>query len=273
MARSAGTGPGSSDRWWSRFRAVAVAAATATLIATAPTRAPAEEVEVDLELVLAVDISGSIDNWEAEQQRRGYLSAITHPEVLDAIQSGILGRIAVTYVEWAGDAYQWTVVPWTLIDGPEAAQAFAAALSEEPLMTEYWTSISTAIDYCASLFDRNGFEGLRRVIDISGDGVSNRGRPVTAARDQAVARGITINGLPILNDRPNPYGGPTSVEVKLDDYYREKVIGGPRSFLVVAESFENFAEAVLRKLILEIADRQPEPSMDPLVPSSPRTPG
>lgn len=209
------------------------------------------EVPVDLELVLAVDVSGSVDEEEAKLQRTGYVDALLDPKVIGAIRSGPLGRIAVTYMEWAGDHFQRVIVGWTLLDGPTAAQSFVGALEEAPLRTAQWTSISAAIDHAATLFDGNGFEGTRRVIDVSGDGVNNRGRPVRDARDGAVAAGITINGLPILNDRPNPWGGPSPAN--LDLYYRDNVIGGPGAFLVPALSFDSFADAILSKLLLEIS--------------------
>ncbi len=213
------------------------------------------DLPVDLELVLAVDISGSVDEVEAVLQREGYIAALRHPQVIEAIESGMFGRIAVTYVEWAGDHYQRTMLDWTLIDGAPSAYAFADALAESPLVTEHWTSLSTAIDYAVPLFDHNGFEGFRRVIDISGDGYNNRGRPVEWARDEAVAAGITINGLPIVNDRPNPWGSRPPVD--LDRYYEQRVIGGPGAFIVVAEDYVAFARAILSKLLLEIAGEMP----------------
>jgi hypothetical protein len=219
----------------------------------------AEDVPVDLELVLAVDISGSVDEVEAVLQREGYMAALRHPQVIEAIESGMFGRIAVSYVEWAGDHYQRTMLDWTLIDSGQSAFAFADALGEAPLATAHWTSLSTAIDYAVPMFDDNGFEGFRRVIDISGDGYNNRGRPVEWARDEAVAAGITINGLPIVNDRPNPWGGRPPFD--LDRYYEQKVIGGPGAFIVVAENYTSFASAVLSKLLLEIAGDTPPRQM------------
>jgi hypothetical protein len=219
----------------------------------------AEDVPVDLELVLAVDISGSVDEVEAVLQREGYMAALRHPQVIEAIESGMFGRIAVSYVEWGGDHYQRTMLDWTLIDSGQSAFAFADALGEAPLATAHWTSLSTAIDYAVPMFNDNGFEGFRRVIDISGDGYNNRGRPVEWARDEAVAAGITINGLPIVNDRPNPWGGRPPVD--LDRYYEQKVIGGPGAFIVVAENYTSFASAVLSKLLLEIAGDTPPRQM------------
>lgn len=215
------------------------------------------DVAVDLELVLAVDVSGSVDGEEAALQRDGYVRALNDPKVKAAIRSGLLGSVAVTYVEWAGDHYQRTAVPWTVLHEDAGVEAFARAVAGLPLRTAQWTSISAAIDYSVRLFDGNGFTGTRRVIDVSGDGVNNRGRPVRSARDQAVAAGIIINGLPILNDRPNPWGGPPPRD--LDAYYRDNVIGGPGSFIVPALGFEAFADAILSKLLLEIAGGDPAP--------------
>jgi hypothetical protein len=219
--------------------------------------ATAEDLPVDLELVLAVDVSGSVDEVEARLQREGYIAALRHPRVIEAIRGGILGRIAVTYVEWAGVEFQRTLLDWTLIEDQESAAAFADALAEAPLTSERWTSISGAIDYAVPLFDGNGFKGLRRAIDISGDGYNNRGRPAEQARDDAVAAGITINGLPIVNDRPNPWGG--LAPQNLDLYYEQRVIGGPGAFIVVAKDYSAFASAILSKLLLEVAGEQPPP--------------
>jgi hypothetical protein len=217
----------------------------------------AEDLAVDLELVLAVDISGSVDAVEAQLQREGYIAALRHPHVIEAISGGMFRRIALTYVEWAGDHYQRTMLNWTLIEDPAGAHGFADALAETPLMSAHWTSLSGAIDYAAALFENNGFEGVRRVIDVSGDGYNNRGRRVELARDEAVAAGITINGLPIVNDRPNPWGGLPPKD--LDLYYEQRVIGGPGAFIVVAEDYTAFAAAILSKLLLEIAGDQPPP--------------
>ncbi len=214
-----------------------------------------EEMPVDLELVLAVDVSGSVDGWEAQQQREGYVAAIADPSVVRAIASNIYGRIAVAYVEWSGSDQQQVLMPWRVIGNGEEAQAFASELAEQPVTRMMYTSISQAIDFSVPLFEENGFVGDRRVIDISGDGPNNRGRPLEEARAAALAQGIIINGLPILNDRPQPWAGPTPRQMNLDRYYAEQVIGGPGSFTVVAEDYTAFKEAILTKLILEIADR------------------
>lgn len=209
---------------------------------------------VDLELVLAVDVSGSVDEEEAALQRQGYVAAVSDPEIIRAIRSGILGRIAVTYFEWAGDGWQIPVVDWTLIDSAAAARTFSKKLSHASVGSGPWTSISQAIDFGAALFGTSNFDGTRRIIDVSGDGPNNTGGLVVAARDAAVARRITINGLPIINDRFNISRAPMP---NLDLYYRNCVIGGPGAFIVVAHGFRSFAKAIRRKLILEIAGIMP----------------
>jgi Protein of unknown function (DUF1194) len=237
-------------------RALVIAAAAA-LLGMPGEPARAEDMPVDLELVLAVDISGSVDEVEAQLQREGYIAALRHPHVIQAIQGGMFGRIAVAYVEWAGDHYQRVMLDWTVIEDAAGAQGLADALAETPLMTAHWTSVSAAIDYAVPLFEGNGLQGFRRVIDISGDGYNNRGRPVERARDDAVAAGITINGLPIVNDRLNPWGGAPPRD--LDRYFEERVIGGQGAFLIVAEDYTSFASAILSKLLLEIAGEEPPP--------------
>lgn len=232
-----------------RFAAFLLGLAAASFAAGAVAR------PVDLELVLAVDVSGSIDPVEARLQRDGYVAALRHPDVIEAIQSGEHGRIALAYVEWAGHEHRILVLDWTEVSDAASAEAFAARLAQAPISTGRRTSISGAIDFSLPLFEGNGFEGLRRTIDVSGDGANNDGRRVDAARDAAVAAGVTINGLPILNERPNPFGFP--VEKNLDRYYESCVIGGPGAFIVVAKDFQAFAAAIRRKLILEIAGRSP----------------
>jgi len=219
-----------------------------------------EGVVVDVELVMAVDVSGSVDALEAEQQRQGYIDAIRDPEVLDAITGNYRGRIAIAYVEWAGDWYQTTVVDWQVIEDKASAEQFAARLDAAPRGRQRYTSISAAIDYAAAMFDGNGYVGDRMVIDVSGDGPNNRGRPVTMARDDALAKGIVINGLPIMNDRAQPWVLPTPMEFGLDGYYERNVIGGPASFIVSATDFDDITEAVRRKLVLEIAGLRPPPT-------------
>ena len=209
---------------------------------------------VDLVLVLAVDISRSIDDDEAKLQRQGYIEGLANPRVLAAIRAGLAGSIAVAYVEWAGWEYQRLVVPWTRIATEADAHRFGSAIAEAPRISMSWTSLSGALSFSLDVLGAAPFEGTRQVIDVSGDGVNNSGPPAEMFRDRAVASGITINGLPIVNDRPTFGRLPP---MPLDVYYRESVIGGPGAFLIVAEDFDHFRQAVLRKLVREIAGVQP----------------
>ncbi len=211
----------------------------------------AQDRETDLELVLAVDVSGSMDRDEQVLQRRGYVDAIRDPEVVAAIRSGLTGSIAVTYLEWAGPSAHRVLVPWQLIDGQEAADAFSARLSEAPLGTMRGTSISGGLLLAATLFDDNGFEGYRKVIDVSGDGPNNMGAPVLIARDEVLDRGVVINGLPIML-KLNAFG--FSSISNLDEYYENCVIGGPGAFIVAVNDPASLVESIRRKMILEIAD-------------------
>lgn len=206
---------------------------------------------VDLELVLAIDISGSIDPDEAKLQRDGYVNAFRDPQVIHAIRGGINGRIAVAYFEWASYHQMHVVMNWTMIQDTATAHDFADKLAAVPITRGMRTSISGAIEYALPMFERSGFEPLRRVLDISGDGPNNDGGLITIFRDRALAKGITINGLPIMNGRPNQWGFPVMPD--LDLYFIGCVIGGPGAFVEVARSFEDFDRAVRRKLILEIA--------------------
>ncbi len=217
--------------------------------------APVRAQPVDLELVLAVDISGSVDDAEASLQRSGYINAFRDPEILKAIQGGRHGAIAVTYMEWAGGHHQMFLVDWKRISDEESALDFADALAFEPITINVWTSISGAIDAAIAAFERNPYEGRRRVIDISGDGANNDGGFVLPARNRAISAGLTINGLPIVNDRLSRYGRPQIPN--LDYYYIDCVVGGPGAFIIVANGFEDYARAVRRKLILEIAGATP----------------
>ncbi len=227
--------------------------AAAVIFALAATAAVATE-PVDLQLVFAVDVSRSIDAEEAKLQRDGYIAALTHPRVIKAITSGPLGRIAIAYFEWANAQFQRVLVPWTVIASEADARTVAAALAEAPITSANWTSVSGAIDFGAALLAASGFASPRRVIDISGDGRNNNGRPAPEARDDAVRRGIVINGLPVINDRPNFGGAP---ERDLDGYYRANVIGGPGAFVKVADGFAAFGEAILSKLVIEISGLAP----------------
>lgn len=214
----------------------------------------AAQTPVDVELVLTVDMSQSMDAGEHELQRRGYVEALVHPDVLDAIRMGMHGRVAITYVEWGGPLSQSVVVPWTLVEDQSSARAMAAALAGEPVRTIHGTSISGALGFAASLFDGNGFEGFRQVIDISGDGPNSSGSPVVPARDAALAQGLIINGLPIMI-RPASFT-PWSIP-DLDLYYADCVIGGPGSFVLPVKDRSQFADAIRQKLVLEIAGTPP----------------
>jgi hypothetical protein len=231
--------------WFSCLRAAAPVLALAAAIGS-PAAGQTAPPAVDLQLVLAVDVSGSVNQMRFELQRDGYVAAFRHPHVLAAIRSGPAGAIAVTVTQWTGPALQFQVVPWTRISDAASAEDFAAAIERAPRqLFGGGTSISGAIDHAMSLWRGSPFQAPRRVIDVSGDGANNRGRPAAQARDEAVAAGIGINGLPIL-----------ALEPDLDRYYEQNVIGGPGAFMVVARSYEAFAEAVRRKLIIEIADEQ-----------------
>ena len=207
-------------------------------------------VAVDLELVLAVDISGSMDLEEAQIQRAGYVEALMHPEFLAAIREGYHGRIAISYFEWGGTIGKNSWLPWSVIETDDDAVGFAQLIKKRPFASLRGTSLSTAIAYGSTLFDGNGYAGVRRVIDISGDGPNNYGAPVTPARDAATALGIVVNGLAIMV-RPSAAYGP------LDQYYADCVIGGPGAFVVSVQEPEDFATAIRRKLVLEVSGRQP----------------
>ncbi|OFX00092.1 MAG: hypothetical protein A3D94_14985 [Alphaproteobacteria bacterium RIFCSPHIGHO2_12_FULL_66_14] len=216
--------------------------------------------EVDVALVLAIDISGSIDPDEARLQRQGYVEAFRDPVIVKAILSGNHGRIAVAYFEWSDSWVQKLLVDWTLLDSEAAILAFTNRLTQAPISIARRTSISGAIRYAIPLFDRAPYETERKVLDISGDGSNNDGGLVTDLRHDALKERIMINGLPIMNDRPNPYGFPS--ETDLDRYYLHCVIGGPRSFVEVAVNFEDFPRAVRKKLLQEVADVGPRPDFD-----------
>jgi hypothetical protein len=223
--------------------------------------------DVDVELVIAVDVSYSMDPDEQALQREGYIVGLNSPEFLNALQQGAHGRIAVTYFEWAGATDQRTVVPWRLIDGPATAKAFTDAIAAAPYRRAYRTSISGALHFALPLFETSGFRGLRRVIDVSGDGVNNQGDLVAIVRDTVLERGITINGLPILLKRPSP----ATMDIEdLDIYYEDCVIGGPGAFVIPIRERDQFREATRTKLVLEIAGRQPPARIIPAAASAPR---
>ena len=238
------------------------------MMAAAPAFA---ETAVDLELVLAVDVSRSMDLDEQHLQRDGYVAALQHPDVVDAIRSGPLGRIALTYVEWAGPQSQVVIVPWTLIDSEAAADRVAGLLSAAPLGRYTGTSISGGLMFAAETLVKNTFAGTRRIIDVSGDGPNNRGLPVRPISTGIAGSGVTINGLPLTLKAPvEPYS-----IANLDVYYEDCVIGGPGAFTLPVREKAQLATAIRRKLVLEIAgtppslitvaETRPEPRIDCMI--------
>jgi hypothetical protein len=230
---------------------------TCAAVAAFPAAAVAAE-KVDLLLVLAADVSRSVDSAKFQLQRDGYAAAISDPRVLEAISSGRNGRIGVSFVEWSGSGSQRVLIDWTGVGNAEEAKGFGDHLLEAPRSFADRTSISGAIDFSMGQLAKAPFDSERRTIDISGDGTNNAGRDVTLARDEALAQGVTINGLVILSETPlawnpdhtNPQGG-------LDNYYRSHVVGGTGAFVIVAENFASFGQAIIKKLIAEIAQSRP----------------
>ena len=236
-------------------------------LADLPGSKSAGSTEVDVELVLAIDISYSMDFDELALQREGYVQAIASQEFLNALKQGTNGKVAVTVVEWAGIAEQRIVLPWRLIDGPTSAQAAANELARMPVRRAFRTSISGALMFSAALFEGNGFRGIRRVIDVSGDGTNNQGPLVTLVRDEVLAKGIVINGLPIMLKEPQP----GSVDLKdLDIYYEDCVIGGPGAFVVPIRERDKFKDAIRTKLVLDIAQYRGEGRVIPASAQAPR---
>ena len=222
---------------------------------------------VDTERVLAVDISYSMDPEEQQLQREGYIAALTSREFMAALRGGMHARAAVTYFEWAGPYDQRIVVPWRLIDGPESADGVAADIARAPYRRASRTSISGALQFAKPLFDASGFNGIRRVVDVSGDGANNSGPPVEIARDDVLAAGITINGLPIMLKRPSTF----TLDIdNLDIYYEDCVIGGPGAFIVPIHNRDQFRDAIRTKLVLEIAGGSPERHIVPAQARPPR---
>jgi hypothetical protein len=209
---------------------------------------------VDLLLVLAADVSSSVDKEKFQLQRSGYAAAFSDPRVIEAIRAGPSRRIAVAFVEWSGPLSQKIVIDWTVVSDDNTAHQFRDRIVEAPRAFANSTSISAGIDFAITQFDRAPYEAHRRVIDVSGDGDNNAGRDVIAARDAAIAKGVTINGLVILTETASPWrSNHTNPPGGLANYYRNNVIGGPGAFVVVAENFNSFGNAVIKKLIAEIA--------------------
>jgi hypothetical protein len=204
---------------------------------------------VDVLLVLAVDVSRSVTEEEGRLQRQGYYAALTDPQVVETIRGGMLGAIGVAYIEWSGVEWQRLIEPWTRIGSAQDAEAWCASVDKKPPQAVGWTSISGAIDFSRKVLSEAPWDAMRKVVDISGDGVNNSGRPAEQARDEAVAEGIVINGLPILKAQVMAGGPP------LTEYYQKNVVGGPGAFVVPAADFHAFAQAVKRKIIMEVAGR------------------
>ena len=250
-------------RWYVSIGAVMIAGAmaggdVASIAAPSPRHQLAQgsdKTVVDVELILATDISYSMDMDELAIQREGYAQAIVSKEFLQALKALPNGKIAITYFEWAASTDQKVIIPWRLIDGPETADAVANEIMKTPVRRASRTSISGAIYFAMPLFDQNPYHGLRRVIDISGDGPNNNGAPVLGARDEALSKGIVINGLPIMVKEPSY----STMDIdNLDWYYEDCVIGGPGSFVVSIKDRDKFKEAIRTKLLLEVAGRTPE---------------
>ena len=254
--------------------ALAAVAALASLGLAAPgapqtlaQRSETGGIPVDAEVILAVDVSYSMDPEEQALQREGYMAALTSREFLQTLRQGMHGRIALTYFEWAGMHHQQIIVPWRLVDGPETADGFAADIGRARYTRASRTSISGALLFAAPLFEGSGYRGVRRVIDVSGDGVNNNGPLVTVTRDDVLAKGITINGLPILLKRPNS----STLDIdQLDVYYEDCVIGGPGAFVIPIKERGQFKEAIRTKLVLEIAGRTPPQQIVPAATAAPR---
>ena len=229
----------------SSFTAIAAMSVAIVVAAATPCFAAAIE-PVDVELVIATDVSPSIDSSEARLQREGIATAFSNPEVIEAIQGGALGKIGVAAIDFSSREYNKIVSNWVVIHDKASALAFAEFMRNAPTSTGRHTSISDAIELAELLLEQNTLEGTKKVIDISGDGPNNWGRPTNLVRDEAVMKGIVINGLPIM-------GSATG----LDTYYKNCVIGGPGSFMIIAHGFQDFAQAIRNKLIQEIASARP----------------
>jgi len=232
-----------------RLAAKLLALLAAIMLAAGGSPSALAQAAADLQLVLAVDVSGSVSDERFKLQKQGYAEAFRNWRVLEAIRSGAAQAIVVTMTQWTGPSQQAQVVPWMVISDEASMLAFADAVDRTTRqLYGGGTSISGAIDHAMTLFPDSGAKGGRQVIDVSGDGANNRGRPAAEARDDAIRDGATINGLPIM-----------ALEPGLDQYYQSNVIGGPNAFMIVAETYETFAEAVLKKLVTEIARMDEDP--------------
>lgn len=229
------------------------------LLAATPARA---QEQVDLLLVLASDVSRSVDTRKFELQRQGYADALSNPRVIEAIRSGPHGKIAICFVEWSGQTSQKVVIDWTIVSDAASARKISDQMLELPRTFADRTAISAGIDFAVSQLERAPFRAARRTIDVSGDGTNNSGRDVAQARDEALAKNITINGLVILSDSPLPWNPEhTNPPGGLGEYYRKNVIGGPGAFVMVAENHDSFGQAIVKKMIAEIAWLEPPPRL------------
>jgi hypothetical protein len=257
--------------FYSAIASIVTVVGLALAVSAAPNLRMADKspsaVPVDVELVIAVDVSFSMDPEEQALQREGYVQALTSREFMRALREGANGKIAITYFEWAGEFDQKIVMPWRLIERPEAADSVAAEIAAAPYRRASRTSISGGLAFAKPLFDRSGYRGLRRVIDVSGDGANNSGPLVVSTRDDVLAAGITINGLPIMLKRP--LRGTMDIE-NLDVYYEDCVIGGPGAFVVPIHERKQFIEATRTKLVPEISGREPSPRIVPASADKPR---
>lgn len=256
---------------YSAIASVMMAAGLALAVSAAPQPRFADKspnaIPVDVELVIAVDVSYSMDPEEQALQREGYVQALTSREFMRALREGANGKIAITYFEWAGEFDQKIIMPWRLIEGPESADAVANEIAAAPYRRASRTSIAGGLRFAKPLFDHSGYRGLRRVIDVSGDGANNSGPLIVPTRDDVLSAGITINGLPIMLKQPNP--GRMDIE-NLDVYYEDCVIGGPGAFVVPIHNRNQFIEATRTKLVLEISGREPERRVVPVSAEAPR---
>ena len=226
----------------------------------AVTSAPARAAEqVDLLLVLASDVSRSVDTRKFQLQREGYAAALSNPRVIEAIKSGPHGRIAICFIEWSGATSQKVVIDWTIVSDMASARKIGDQMLELPRSFADRTSISAGLEYAMNQLEQAPFQATRRTIDVSGDGTNNSGRDIASVRDEVLAKGVTINGLVILSDTPLPWNPEhTNPPGGLDEYYRRNVTGGPGSFVMVAENHNSFGQAIVKKMIAEIAWVEPE---------------
>jgi hypothetical protein len=243
-----------------KIQGLSLIAALAALCALTPSAFAAEPsalVEVDVELVLAVDISYSVDEEEAQRQREGYVAALAHPDVIRSIQGGMLGRIAVTYVEWADSGFQRAAADWTVISSEQDALDFAARVAAAPLERGHYTAIGSAIADAVQRIETNAYDAPRKIIDISGDGPQNQGLPLLEAHERAAEARVVINGLPVISQDDGRWQRP--VERDLDAYFQNNVVSGPGAFVLPARTEAEFRDAILRKLVIEIAGAVPSP--------------